>query len=136
MDLGARAALSAAAARGQRGGARHVPGRRQHPAASGRAGALLKAAPLSRSAVSRIVGTLRGSLERWQQRPLAELDLVYLYLDALTLRVRSAGQVVGVPVLAVVAVLADGQKQLVALELCSDGESFEAWKGGLDDLVS
>ena len=95
---------------------------------------LLKAAPLSRSAVSRIVGRLRGSLERWQQRPLGDLDLVYLYLDALALRVRSAGQVFGVPVLAVVAVLADGQKQLVALELCSGGESFEAWKGCLTDL--
>lgn len=97
---------------------------------------LLKAAPLSRSAVSRIVGTLKGSLERWQQRSLADLDVVYLYLDALALRVRSAGKVVGVPVLAGVAVLADGQKQLVALELCSGGESFEAWKGCLDDLTT
>jgi putative transposase len=35
----------------------------------------------------------------------------------------------------VVAILADGQKQLVALELCGS-ESFEAWKGCLDDLVA
>ena len=41
---------------------------------------------------------------------------------------------VGVPVLAVVAVLAEGRKQLVALELCSGGESFEPWKRSLDDL--
>ncbi len=95
---------------------------------------LLKAAPLSRSAVSRIVGTLKGGLERWQQRSLADLDVVYLYLDALALRVRSAGKVVGVPVLGVVAVLGDGQKQLVALELCSGGETFEAWKGCLEEL--
>jgi len=39
-----------------------------------------------------------------------------------------------VPVLGIVAVLGDGQKQLVALELCSGGESFEAWKGCLDAL--
>jgi len=39
-----------------------------------------------------------------------------------------------VPVLAAVAVLADGQKQLVALEMCGS-ESNEAWKGFLDDLV-
>ena len=32
------------------------------------------------------------------------------------------------PVLAVVAILTDGQKQFIALECC-DGESFEAWKG-------
>jgi transposase-like protein len=32
---------------------------------------LLKAAPLSKSAVSRIVGTLRQGLDTWQQRSLA-----------------------------------------------------------------
>ncbi len=96
---------------------------------------LLKAAPLSRSAVSRIVATLRGSLEAWQTRSLAELDVVFLYLDALALRVRSAGKVVSVPILGGVAVLADGRKHLLTLELCG-GESFEAWKGVLDGLVA
>jgi transposase-like protein len=43
--------------------------------------------------------------------------------------------VVSVPVLGVVGVLADGGKQLLALELCG-GESFEAWKGCLDDLAA
>lgn len=60
---------------------------------------LLKGAPLSKSAVSRIVGTLRAALEAWRTRSLADLDVVYLYLDALALRVRSAGKVVSVPVL-------------------------------------
>jgi putative transposase len=96
---------------------------------------LLKAAPLSKSAVSRIVATLKAALEAWQTRSLADLDVVYLYLDAIALRVRSAGKVVSLPVLGVVGVLADGQKQLLTLELCS-GESFEAWKGCLDDLVA
>jgi putative transposase len=100
----------------------------------GALGPLLKAAPLSKSAVSRIVGTLKAELETWRTRSLAELDVLGLYLDALALRVRSAGQVVSVPALGVVAVLTDGQKQLVALELCAGGETFEAWKGGLDDL--
>ena len=50
------------------------------------------------------------------------------------LRVRSAGKVVSAPVLAVVGVLADGQKVLLTLELCSGGESYEAWKGCLDGL--
>jgi hypothetical protein len=90
---------------------------------------LLKAAPLSKSAVSRIVGTLKAELETWRTRSLAPLDVVGLYLDALALRVRSAGKVVSVPVLGVVAVLTDGQKQLLALELCPGGETFEAWKG-------
>jgi transposase-like protein len=97
---------------------------------------LLKAAPLSKSAVSRIVGTLKTELEAWRTRSLAGIDILGLYLDALALRVRSAGKVVSVPVLGVVAVLTDGQKQLLALELCSGGETFEAWKGCLDDLVT
>jgi putative transposase len=96
---------------------------------------LLRAAPLSKSAVSRIVGTLKVELEAWRTRSLAELDVFGLYLDAIALRVRSAGKVTSVPVLGVVAILTDGQKQLVALELCG-GESFEAWKGCLDDLVA
>jgi transposase-like protein len=49
--------------------------------------------------------------------------------------VRNAGKVVNVPVLGVVGVLADGRKQLLALDLCG-GESFPAWKGCLDDLVA
>lgn len=94
---------------------------------------LLKAAPLSKSAVSRIVATLKDGLTAWTTRALADVDLVYLYLDAVCLRVRSAGMVTSVPVLTAVAVLADGRKELLALELCGS-ESGDAWKGFLDDL--
>ncbi len=62
---------------------------------------LLKAAPLSKSAVSRIVGTLKADLEAWRTRSPAGLAVFGLYLDALALRVRSAGRVVTVPVLGV-----------------------------------
>jgi len=41
-----------------------------------------------------------------------------------------ARKVVSAPVLSVVAILTDGQKQLMALELCG-GESFDACKGVL-----
>ena len=95
---------------------------------------LLKAAPLSKSAVSRIVATLRGALDAWMTRALADLDVVYLYLDALHLRVRTGGKVVSVPVLAAVGVLADGRKQLLALELCSS-ESAAAWTGFVHALA-
>lgn len=98
-------------------------------------GPLLKAAPLSKSAVSRVVGTLKAGLDAWQSRALGDLDVVYLYLDAIALRVRRAGKVVSLPLLGVVAVLADGQKQLVKLEGCTS-ESFEGWKGCLEDLVA
>jgi putative transposase len=96
---------------------------------------LLKAAPLSKSAVSRVVATLKDALAAWRTRPLGDVDAIYLYLDGFALRVRSAGKVVSVPVLGVVGVLLDGRKQLLALELCA-GESFAAWKGCLDDLAA
>jgi len=96
---------------------------------------LLKAAPLSKSAVSRVVATLKDGLEAWRTRSLTDLGVIYVYLDGFALRVRSAGKVVSVPVLGVVGVLPDGHKHLLALELCG-GESFAAWKGCLDDLVA
>jgi putative transposase len=96
---------------------------------------LLKAAPLSKSAVSRVIATLKDGLEAWRTRSLTDLDVIYVYLDGFALRVRSAGKVVSVPVLGVVGVLPDGRKHLLALELCA-GESFAAWKGCLDDLVA
>ncbi len=96
---------------------------------------LLKAAPLSKSAVSRVVATLKAELATWKTRPLADVDAVYLYLDGIALRVRTAGKVASVPGLGVVGVLPDGSKQLLALGL-GGGESFEAWKGCLDDLVA
>jgi len=96
---------------------------------------LLKAAPLSKSAVSRVIATLTDGLEAWRTRSLTDLDVIYIYLDGFALRVRSAGKVVSVPVLGLVGVLPDGRKHLLALELCA-GESFAAWKGCLDDLVA
>jgi putative transposase len=95
---------------------------------------LLRAAPLSKSAVARVTATLKDGLEAWRTRSLADLDVVDVYLDAFALRVRSAGRVVSAPMLGVVGVLSDGRKQLLALELCG-GESFAAWKGCLDNLL-
>jgi putative transposase len=128
MALDDRAALPAPAARGERGGDRDVLGRGNQRRIRGALHPLLKAAPLSKSAVSRIVATLKDGLTAWMVRPLAEVDLVYLYLDAVCLRVRSAGKVARVPVLTAVAVLADGRKELLALELCGS-ESGDAWTG-------
>jgi transposase-like protein len=96
---------------------------------------LLKAAPLSKSAVSRVIATLKDGLEAWRTHSLADLDVVYVYLDGFALRVRTAGKVVSVPVLGVVGVLTDGRKHLLALEPCAR-ESLAAWKGCLDDLVA
>ena len=127
---------TAPAAGGQRGRGRHLSRRWEYATAPGCPQPLAQGGATSKSAVSRIIGTLKVELEAWRTRSLTDLDVLGLYLDALALRVRSAGKVVSVPVLGVVAVLTDGQKQLVALELCPGGETFAAWKGCLDDLVA
>lgn len=95
---------------------------------------LLGDAPLSKSTVSRLVAKLKVSFEQWQGRRLDTMQVPYLYLDAIALPVRRAGHVASTPVLTAVGVLANGQKQLLALELCSS-ESFDAWKGFIDNLV-
>jgi transposase-like protein len=77
---------------------------------------LLKAAPLSKSAVSRVIATLKEGLEAWQTRSLTDLDVIYVYLDGFALRVRSAGKVVSVPILGVVASLASSA---MAISTCS-----------------
>ena len=48
--------------------------------------------------MSHVVATLKDDLEAWRTRSLAGLDVIYVYLDGFTLRVRSAGRVVSVPV--------------------------------------
>ena len=133
MGLGPVAPLSAPAAGGQRGCGRHLFGRRQYPTASRGSRAAAPAAPLSKSAVSRIVGTLKVELEAWRTRSLAELtSSASTSMPCAAGPERREGR--GRPALGIVAVLTDGQKQLVALELCAGGETFEAWKGCLDDL--
>lgn len=96
---------------------------------------LLKNVPLSRSSVSRLVGSIKGDLEAWRKESLSQQNVVYLYLDAIALRIRSAGKVTSLPVLAAVGVLANGDKRLLSLEACSS-ESTEAWKGFLDQMVA
>ena len=52
--------------------------------------------------VVRVVATLKNGLEAWRTRSLADLDVIYVYLDGFALRVRSAGRVVSIPVLGVI----------------------------------
>lgn len=81
---------------------------------------------LSKSAISRIVGRLRGLFDAWKSRDLSQEKCVYLYLDAMRLPVRMARRVVKVPVQAVVGVRPDGQKILLSLEIAGS-ESTASW---------
>ena len=95
---------------------------------------LLRGAPLSKSAISRLVGRLSSLFEAWRGRELGDEPIRILYLDAIALRVRIAGKVVSAPVLVALGVRADGQKVVLDLELLAS-ESAEAWGGLLTGLI-
>lgn len=92
---------------------------------------LVGEAHLSRSAVSRVVGRLKKLFETWEARDLSQESYSILFLDALNLKVRLAGRVVSVPVLAVLGVSEGGQKHLVALRLAvRESATFLGRPGG------
>ena len=96
---------------------------------------LLRGAPLSKSAISRIVGRLQSLFSQWRKRSLKGESVVFLYLDAIALRVRIANKVVSAPVLVAVGVKADGEKVVLDLELLGS-ESSECWGGFVEGLIN
>jgi putative transposase len=87
---------------------------------------LLRGAPLSKDAVSRLVGRLREDFAAWAGRDLSELRVRYLFLDGWYPRVRIGKKRVRVPVLVTLAVCANGHREIVDLRLAGV-ESERAW---------
>jgi transposase-like protein len=90
-------------------------------------------AHFSKSAVSRVVARVKDHFTTWQQRPLTDERYPVVFLDGVHLRVRLAGRVISVPVLAALGVTETGQKQLLALQLAA-AEGTASWSGLLADL--
>jgi transposase-like protein len=95
---------------------------------------LLQDGPLSKDAVSRLVGRLKDEFEQWRQRDLASEQVRYLFLDGWYPKVRLGKKRVVVPVLVVLGVRADGRKVLFDLRLAGD-ESTAAWRDTIRSLV-
>src|SRR6187200_1579124 len=89
----------------------------------------------SKSAISRLVGRLEALFTQWRSRSLASEAVVFLYLDAIALRVRIANKVISVPVLVGLGVKEDGQKVILDLELFQS-ESSSCWEGFFEGLIS
>ena len=87
---------------------------------------LLRGTPLSKDAVSRLVGRLREDFAVWVKRELGELKVRYLFLDGWYPRVRIGKKRVRVPVLVTLAVCADGRREIVDLRLAGVA-SERAW---------
>jgi transposase-like protein len=89
---------------------------------------------VSKDTVSRVWRKVKGDWEAWNDRSLADEPIVRLILDGTVVRVRLDKKATSISLLVVLGVRADGQKVLLAVKNMG-GETKEAWRAVLDDLV-
>jgi transposase-like protein len=95
---------------------------------------LLRGGPLSKDAVSRLVGRLAEDFETWRRRDLAEDQLQYLIMDGWYPKVRIGKRRVRVPVLVTLGVRGDGERVVLDVRLAGD-ESTAAWRDVIRSLA-
>ncbi len=96
---------------------------------------LLRGAPLSKDAVSRLVGRMREEFETWSRRDLEQEQVRYLFLDGWYPRVRIGKKPVRVPVLVTMGVCADGRRLVLDMQIAGE-ESEASWGEVLQSLVA
>ncbi len=96
---------------------------------------LLRHGPLSKDAVSRLVGRLREDFDTWRSRDLADEDIRYVFMDGWYPKVRIGGRRARVPVLVTLGVRADGQRVVLDLRLAGE-ESAASWGEVVASLVA
>src|SRR5829696_1176405 len=89
---------------------------------------------VSKDTVSRTWRKVKGDWDAWNIRSLADEPIVRLILDGTVVRVRLDRKATALSLLVVIGVRADGQKVLLAVKTMG-GESAEAWRSVLDDLM-
>ena len=89
---------------------------------------------VGKDTVSRTWRKVKSDWDAWNTRPLAEEPVVRLILDGTVVRVRLDRKATSISLLVVLGVRADGQKVLLAIKSMG-GESAEAWRTVLDDLI-
>jgi putative transposase len=92
-------------------------------------------AGLSKSQVSEMAKSLDAQVEAFRSRPLDASPYTFLWLDALTQKVRENGRTVIVHALVAVGVTADGQREVLGLDVVS-GEDGAGWLAFLRSLVA
>jgi putative transposase len=95
---------------------------------------LLRGGPLSKDAVSRLVGRLKPDFEEWRQRDLSQEAIRYLMLDGWYPKVRIGRRRVRVPVLVTLGIQADGQRVVLDMRLAGQ-ETTQAWQEVMEKLV-
>jgi putative transposase len=88
---------------------------------------------LSRSQVSEMATHLDAQVAAFRQRPLDAGPYTFVWVDALTVKVREAGRVVNVHALVATGVNADGHREILGLDVASaeDGAGWLAFLRGL-----
>jgi putative transposase len=89
---------------------------------------------VGKDTVSRVWRKVKGDWDAWNARSLAEEPIVRVILDGTVVRVRLDRKATSIVLLVVLGVREDGQKVLLAVKNMG-GETSEAWRTVLDDLV-
>src|SRR6201988_229562 len=89
---------------------------------------------VGKDTVSRVWRKVKSDWDAWNARSLADEPIVRLILAGTVVRVRLDRKATAISLLVVIGVREDGQKVLLAIKQMG-GESTEAWRSVLDDLV-
>jgi len=90
---------------------------------------------ISRSEVSRLAAELDARVAEFRDRPLDNGPYRYLWVDALTQRVREGGRVVNVSAVIATAANAEGRREIVGFAIVTT-EDTASWTEFLRDLVA
>jgi transposase-like protein len=90
---------------------------------------------MSKSEVSRLAAELDERVTEFRHRPLDSGPYRYLWIDALTQRVREGGRVVNVSVVIATAANAEGRREIVGIDIVTT-EDTAAWTEFLRSLVA
>ena len=90
---------------------------------------------LSKSQVSEMAAHLDTQVEAFRNRPLDSGHYTFVWMDALTMKVREHGRTVNVHALIAVGVNADGQREVLGLDVASD-EDGAGWLAFLRSLTA
>ncbi|GAA0911652.1 hypothetical protein GCM10009558_018080 [Virgisporangium aurantiacum] len=90
---------------------------------------------LSKSQVSEMATHLDAQVEAFRNRPLDAAHYTFVWVDALVVKVREHGRTVNVHALIAVGVNADGQREVLGLDVASD-EDGAGWLAFLRSLTA
>jgi putative transposase len=90
---------------------------------------------ISKSEVSRMAAELDAKVAEFRERPLDAGPYRYLWIDALTQKVREGGRVVNVSAVIATSVNAEGRREIIGFDIVTT-EDTAAWTAFLRSLVA